>query len=83
MEIPKYIDFLKEHPKVVYELLDYKLGWIDQFWEWKWTGIFGKGYYQLTKNGRRHPKGNFKVTQQIYNEMVRKRCKIVEKNDTI
>jgi hypothetical protein len=75
METPKYIDFLKEHPKVVYEYVGEK-GDIQHFWEWKWTGIFGKGYYQLTKNGRRHPKGNFKVTQQVFNELVRKRCKI-------
>jgi hypothetical protein len=77
MEKLTHIEFLRQHPKVVYELLDYKLGRIDQVWEWKWTGIFGKGYYQLTKNGRRHPKGKFKVTQQVYNELQRNHCKII------
>ena len=30
----KLIDFLHEKPKVLYELLDYKLGYIDQVWEY-------------------------------------------------
>jgi len=77
MEKLTHIEFLKQHPKVVYELLDYKLGYINQVWEWKWTGIFGKGYYQLTKNGRRHPKGNFKVIEQMYYEYRDGDCKII------
>jgi hypothetical protein len=79
METLTNLEFLKQTPKVVYELLDYKLGYVDENWEFRWDGIFGKGYYQLTKNGRRHPQGNFRVTQQIYRDYQKGNCKI--KND--
>lgn len=41
------------------------------------SGIFGLGYYRLTKAGRRHPKGYFKTWQQVYREFENKQCIIV------
>lgn len=76
METLTQIDFLKQTPKVVYEFYDHKGNDLDITWEFRWGGIFGKGYYQLTKNGRRHPQGKFKVTEQIYREFKQGRCKI-------
>lgn len=72
----KLIEFLKAKPKVAYEYVSLKGDEI-QNWEFRWTGIFGKGYYQLTKNGRRHPKGSFKVMEQVFRELERGYCKIV------
>ena len=75
MEITQ-IEFTKKLPPVVYELYDHNGKDLDVVWEFRWNGIFGKGYYQLTKNGRRHPKGNFKVIEQIYRELKQGYCKI-------
>lgn len=71
------VDFLKATPNVVYVLVGDK-GDINQVWSFRWDGIFGKGYYQLTANGRRHPKGNFRTCTQIYSDLQRIRCKVEE-----
>lgn len=76
METLTQIEFLRQVPKVVYEFLDYKLGYVDENWEFRWGGIFGKGYYRMTKNGRRHPKGHFKIIEQIYCDYKKNNCKI-------
>lgn len=72
------LEFHKTLPPVIYEYLGEK-GYIEQRWEFRWTGIFGKGYYQLTKNGRKHPKGNFKVIEQVYREAYHGDCKVEKK----
>lgn len=82
MELVMYqgtqIEFIKSTPPVIYEYLGSK-GYEEQRWEFRWTGIFGKGYYQLTKNGRRHPKGNFRVTEQIWRGVYNGHCKVEKK----
>ena len=68
----EYIQFAKDKPDVVYDYV----GEAPQTWAFRWTGIFGQGYYRLTKNGRRHPKGYFKATQQIHREVNNNRCAV-------
>ena len=72
------VDFLRAKPKVEYTHFDNKKGYYTKVWEFRWTGMFGQGYYQLTKNGRRHPLSNFKVIQQVYNEYMDMDYKLVE-----
>lgn len=72
------VDFLRAKPKVEYTYFDAKQGYHTKVWEFRWTGIFGQGYYQLTKNGRRHPLSKFKVAQQVYNDYMDMDCKLVE-----
>mgnify|MGYP003338158639 CR=1 FL=1 len=63
-------DFLQEKPKVAYRYADGS----KKTWEFRWTGIFGQGYYQLTKNGRRHPLSNFKIAKQVFYEYMDGKC---------
>jgi hypothetical protein len=72
------VDFLRAKPKVEYTYFDAKKGYHTKVWEFRWSGIFGQGYYQLTKNGRRHPMSKFKVAQQVYHDYMDMDCKIVE-----
>lgn len=68
------VDFLQAKPKVLYTYADgTKINW-----EFRWTGMFGGGYYRLTKNGRRHPMSYFKVAQQVYHDYMDGKCKLVE-----
>jgi len=46
------VDFLQAKPKVSYR---YEDGTTKE-WEFRWSGMFGQGYYRLTKNGSRHQK---------------------------
>lgn len=67
-----YLQFAKDKPDVVYDYV----GEPPQTWSWRWDGIFGQGYYKLTKNGRRHPQGKFKAWQQVHKELEKKHCAI-------
>jgi len=66
------ITFGKEKPDVIYDYV----GFPPQTWKWFWTGIFGKGYYALTKANRRHPQGKFKAWEQVHKELTANRCSI-------
>lgn len=65
-----YIEFLKTKPLVIY---DYYEG--AETWKYFNTGQFGSGYYLLTKAMRRNPKGMFKVSRQVFNEIKKGYCK--------
>lgn len=73
------VDFLQAKPKVVYTYVD----GTTKTWEFRWTGIFGQGYYQLTKNGRRHPLSNFKIAKQVFLEYMDGKCKLVENKELV
>lgn len=73
------VDFLQAKPKVVYTYAD----GTTKTWEFRWTGIFGQGYYQLTKNGRRHPLSNFKIAKQVFLEYMDGKCKLVESKQLV
>ena len=68
------VDFLQAKPTVIYTFFD----GTTRTGEFRWTGIFGQGYYALTKNGRRHPMSKFKVAQQVYHDYMDGDCKLVE-----
>lgn len=69
------VDFLRAKPKVTYIYAD----GTTKTWEFRWSGIFGQGYYQLTKNGRRHPLSKFKIAKQVYFEYMDGQCVLVPK----
>lgn len=65
-----YIDFSKQTPVVSYT----NTGTPPVKWKFFWVGIFGAGYYALTVNNRRHPKGKFKTTTQVWREYQNNFC---------
>jgi len=73
------VDFLQAKPKVSYR---YEDGTTKE-WEYRWSGMFGQGYYRLTKNGRRHPMSYFRVAQQVYHDYMDGYCKLVEEKKDI
>jgi len=73
------VDFLVAKPKVVYSYA----GGEKITWEFRWSGIFGQGYYRLTKNGRRHPLSYFKIPKQVFLEYMDGQCKLVESDKTL
>lgn len=72
-------DFLIAKPKVTYLYADNTT----KTWEFRWSGIFGQGYYQLTKNGRRHPMSKFKIAKQVYYEYMDGQCILVPTENNI
>ena len=73
------VDFLQAKPKVTYLYADNTT----KTWEFRWTGIFGQGYYQLTKNGRRHPMSKFKIARQVFYEYMDGQCILVPSGENI
>ena len=73
------VDFLQAKPSVTYIYA----GGITKTWEFRWGGIFGQGYYQMTKNGRRHPLSYFKIPKQVFLEYMDGQCKLVESDKTL
>jgi hypothetical protein len=74
-----YINFVKETPDVIYEYV-LNNGMLEtQRWAFRNNGMFGCGYYRLTKNGRRHPQSQFKIIKQVHNELLSNKCSILEK----
>jgi hypothetical protein len=71
-------DFLHAKPKVEYTFYNNKNVRTTRVWEYRYTGIFGQGYYALTKNGRRHPLSKFKIAKQVYFEYMDGQCRLVE-----
>ena len=72
-------DFLIAKPKVTYLYADNTT----KTWEFRWSGIFGQGYYQLTRNGRRHPMSKFKIAKQVYYEYMDGQCILVPTENNI
>ena len=72
-------DFLIAKPKVTYLYADNTT----KTWEFRWSGIFGQGYYQLTKNGRRHPMSKFKIAKQVYYEYMDGQCILVPTENNV
>jgi hypothetical protein len=72
-------DFLIAKPKVTYLYADNTT----KTWEFRWSGIFGQGYYQLTKNGRRHPMSKFKIAKKVYYEYMDGQCILVPDNKNL
>jgi hypothetical protein len=74
-----YLDFLRLKPNLQFVYVNPKGGEdIKERWTFFPTGIFGHGYYKLTKNGRRHPKGSFKTSMQIYRELKAGKCEEIK-----
>jgi hypothetical protein len=74
MDKLNYLQFAKEVPTVSYN----NAGTPPIKWKFFWTGNFGHGYYALTVNGRRHPKGKFKIVKQVWLEYLRNTCSILK-----
>jgi hypothetical protein len=73
------VDFLVAKPKVTYLYAD----GTTKTWEFRWSGMFGQGYYRLTKNGRRHPMSYFKVAKQVFLEYMDGQCVLVEEKNLV
>jgi hypothetical protein len=69
------VEFGKINPTVVYDYV----GVPPENWKFFWDGWAGLGYYKLTKNGRRNPKGYFKDWKTVHKEYINNRCIILNK----
>ena len=69
------VEFGKINPTVVYDYV----GAPPENWKFFWDGWAGLGYYKLTKNSRRNPKGYFKDWRTVHKEYINNRCIILNK----
>jgi len=69
------VEFGKINPTVVYD----HVGVPPENWKFFCDGWAGLGYYKLTINGRRNPKGYFKDWKTVHKEYINNRCIILNK----